>query len=179
MNTLSKTIKSQATITYLFNTNTFFLPGCLWASISTSMCSTMIALSVHKFIILILMSVLLSIASSKSPGKSNPSTDVEANKLHHYTCINQAGKDDIQPIWISYSNDAKENIGILETPNFPDRFPLPLRCVWIFNNTEPLHTATKKIRSNLYIYFTRVRQYEEVCSVHTHFHVLREILYSC
>ena len=119
----------------------------------------MIALSVHKVIILILLTVLLSIASSKSAEKSNSSTDVEANKLHHYTCINQAGKDDIQPIWISYSNDAKENIGILETPNFPDRFPLPLRCIWIFDNTDPSYPANKKISSNLYIYFTRVRPY--------------------
>ena len=152
-------MKSQTSITYLFSINSFFLPGCLWASISTSMCSTMIALSVHKVIILILLSILLSVASSTFPGNPNPSTDVAANKLHHYTCINQAGKDDIQPIWISYSNVAQENIGILETPNFPDRFPLPLRCVWIFNNTEPSYPANKKDRSNLYIYFTRVRQY--------------------
>ena len=155
----TRIIKSQTTITYISSIHLFVLPGCLWASISTSKCSTMIALSVHKVIILILLSVLLSIASSKSAGKSNPSTDVEANKLPHYTCINQAEKDDIQPIWISYSNDAQENIGILETPNFPDRFPLPLRCVWIFNNTEPSYPANKKDRSNLYIYFTRVRQY--------------------
>ena len=119
----------------------------------------MIALSVHKVIILILLSILLSVASSTFPGNPNPSTDVEANNLHHYTCINQAGDDDIHPIWISHSNDAKDNIGILETPNFPDRFPLPLRCVWIFNNTEPSYPANKKDRSNLYIYFTRVRQY--------------------
>ena len=150
---------SQSTITYICTINPFVLPGCLWASISTSKCSTMIALSVHKVIILILLSILLSVASSTFPGNPNPSTDVKENNLHHYTCINQAEKDDIHPIWISHSNDAKDNIGMLETPNFPDRFPLPLRCVWIFNNTEPMHPANKKVRSNLYIYFTRVCQY--------------------
>ena len=124
----------------------------------------MIALSIHKVIILILLSILLSVASSTFPGNPNPSTDVEENQLYHYTCINQAGKDDIQPIWISYSNNAQENIGILETPNFPERFPLPLRCVWIFDNTEPLHPSSKNSRSNLYIYFTRVRLFQEVCS---------------
>ena len=76
--------------------------------------------------------------------------------LNRYTCINQADKNDDQPInhfRIRSSTEAQNNIGILETPNFPNRFPLPLRCLWIFDNTGP---TVNNEPNNLFIYFTRV-----------------------
>ena len=81
-----------------------------------------------------------------------------SNQLNHYPCNNQAnnkgGDYTITPDWIhSSSHDVKNNIGILETPNFPKRFPLPLRCVWIFDNTAMNNTHEQQ---QLFIYFTRV-----------------------
>jgi hypothetical protein len=82
-----------------------------------------------------------------------------SNQMNRYTCENQAQNnwgDDartITPVWIRSSHDTQNNIGILETPNFPNRFPLPLRCVWIFDNTVMTNTDEQ---NKLFIYFTRV-----------------------
>jgi len=40
--------------------------------------------------------------------------------------------DQVSLIHVDY---ALGRVGLVRTPRFPDRFPLPLRCVWVFNNT--------------------------------------------
>ena len=102
--------------------------------------------------------LLFMLLSNGKPSLSNPPDVTSSNSkdLTRYTCINQADKkkdQPIKPVWIHSSNDAQNNIGILDTPNFPNRFPLPLRCMWIFDNTG----YTNNAKNNLFIYFTRVR----------------------
>ena len=101
----------------------------------------------------------LSVANNNVYSSANIPSTSTSNQLQRYTCENQAynnmGDDTrtIYPVWIRSWNDTHNNIGILETPNFPNRFPLPLRCVWIFDNNVMTNTDDKQ---KLFIYFTRV-----------------------
>ena len=102
--------------------------------------------------------LLFMLLSNGKPILSNPPEENNSNRndLTRYTCINQAthhADQPIKPTWIHSSNDAQRNIGMLATPNFPNRFPLPLRCMWIFDNTG----YTNNVKNKLFIYFTRVR----------------------
>ena len=112
--------------------------------------------------ILSILVLLMLLSNVQSAGINiNTSTSKASTVIpQHYTCENQINRnnvnDDKRPLnitWITGSRNVRDNIGILETPNFPKRFPLPLRCVWIFNNTVPINGMDK---SNLFIYFTRV-----------------------
>lgn len=101
----------------------------------------------------------LSVANNNVYSSANLPSISTSNQLQRYSCENQAknnmGDDTrtIYPVWIRSWNDTQNNIGILETPNFPNRFPLPLRCVWIFDNNAMTDTDDKQ---KLFIYFTRV-----------------------
>ena len=101
----------------------------------------------------------LSVANNNVYSSANLPSISTSNQLQRYTCENQAnnniddGTRTIYPVWIRSWNDTHNNIGILETPNFPNRFPLPLRCVWIFDNNVMTNTDDKQ---KLFIYFTRV-----------------------
>ena len=102
--------------------------------------------------------LLFMLLSNGKPTLSNPPEeyDSKGKDLTRYTCVNQENQNvdqPIEPIRINSLNDGHGNIGMLETPNFPNRFPLPLRCMWIFENTG----YTNNIKNNLFIYFTRVR----------------------
>ena len=84
----------------------------------------------------------------------------DLTSLPTYNCINQADDTEdsdqtLRPSWIKFSPGGKNNLGIIQTPNFPKHFPLPLRCVWIFNNTKP---SGQQANNFLLIYFTRVSQ---------------------
>jgi len=50
----------------------------------------------------------------------------------------------LEPAWIDFR---KGQFGFVQTPGFPHHFPLPLRCIWVFNRTEE-HIF-------LHIYFTQ------------------------
>ena len=54
--------------------------------------------------------------------------------------------------------DVKEHpSGVIETPGFPDKFPLPLRCAWIFNKTGLLEDERTSGQTNwIHLYFTQV-----------------------
>ncbi len=41
--------------------------------------------------------------------------------------------------------------GVLETPNFPGKFPLSLNCAWVFTNTGDS-------RAYVHLYFTQVKR---------------------
>ena len=108
------------------------------------------------FLLFMLLTNANPILSDNLNSKTIPTSNLK--DLNRYTCFNQANKNDdqpINPIWIRSSKEAQNNIGILETPNFPNRFPLPLRCLWIFNNTGP---TVNNEPNNLFIYFTRVNK---------------------
>ena len=113
-------------------------------------------MSQHNGIMIpILLFILLS---NGKPTLSNTPEEYDSSgkDLTRYACVNQENQNmnqPIEPIIIKSSNDGHGNIGILETPNFPNRFPLPLRCMWIFENTG----YTNNVKNNLFIYFTRVR----------------------
>lgn len=84
----------------------------------------------------------------------------DKTSLPTHTCHNliSSGVDDpdaktILPNWIQFSRNSLDNLGIIQTPNFPEHFPLPLRCVWIFNNTEKFDSDRT---TRLFIYFHRV-----------------------
>ena len=47
---------------------------------------------------------------------------------------NQRGNPD--HVTLIHVNYTLGHVGFVHTPNFPNRFPLPLRCVWVFNNTK-------------------------------------------
>ena len=57
--------------------------------------------------------------------------------------------------------DVKENpSGLIETPGFPDKFPLPLRCAWIFNKTKLLTDEMETGQKYwVHMYFTQVRNF--------------------
>ena len=108
---------------------------------------------------LLLQIISLCISHShpaKASGHSYTSSASQTNIPIH-SCQNQQseGGDDaksIRPHWIHFSpHNEADNIGIIETPNFPKHFPLPVRCVWIFNNTA------SNSNTSLFLYFTRVR----------------------
>ena len=69
------------------------------------------------------------------------------NLLHISECKSAIGSDIVvEPIWIDPSGP---KVGLLQTPNFPNPFPLPLECLWIFDLT--------KIKGKyLHFYFTQV-----------------------
>ena len=102
--------------------------------------------------------LLFILLSNGKPTLSNAPEeyDSKGKDLTRYTCVNQENQNvnqPIEPIRINSLDGGHGNIGILETPNFPNRFPLPLRCMWIFENTG----YTNNVKNNLFIYFTRVR----------------------
>ena len=53
----------------------------------------------------------------------------------------------VEPTWIDPS---LVEVGLLQTPNFPRPFHLPLDCLWVFNLTALPHDQY------LYIYLTQV-----------------------
>ena len=60
------------------------------------------------------------------------------------------GTDVVRPTWIDLTSPSQ--VGLLQTPKFPQPFALPLECLWIFNLTEI--SATR--RNFLHLYFTQV-----------------------
>ena len=125
--------------------------------------------------LLVLLMLLSNVNSTAA--KSSTSSKSNVKSLPIYSCHDQTNsvKDDdspsILPTWITYSKDTQDNIGIIQTPNFPNHFPLPLRCVWIFNNTAKL---SEKDATSLFIYFTRVNEalHFSTFYLHVYWHML-------
>ena len=105
--------------------------------------------------------VLLILVSNLNLARTSKSSTLSKSNVENlpiYPCHNAEitggdGVENIQPTWIQSSQNAHDNIGIIETPKFPNHFPMPLRCVWIFNNTQKL---AENHPTSLFIYFTRV-----------------------
>jgi len=57
--------------------------------------------------------------------------------------------DVVRPTWIDLTSS---QVGLLQTPKFPQPFALPLECLWIFNLTE---IPTNSRRNYLHFYFTQ------------------------
>ena len=55
--------------------------------------------------------------------------------------------------------DVKEHpSGLIETPGYPNVFPLPLSCAWIFNKTGLLEGEETTGQTNwIHLYFTQVQ----------------------
>ena len=65
------------------------------------------------------------------------------------------GSHAVRPIWI---DPTLSQVGLLQTPNFPRPFALPLECLWIFD----LSKAQAKT-NYLHFYFTQVRFKLKIC----------------
>ena len=134
---------------------------CRWIKSNTVVIFRKTIHQANKVMTPLTVILALCVANSNvySSSDANLPSLLTSNELNRYTCENQAKNnrgDDTQainPVWIRSFHDDKNNIGILETPNFPNRFPLPLRCVWIFDNTVMTNTD---VQQKLFIYFTRV-----------------------
>ena len=63
---------------------------------------------------------------------------------------NSLRTDIVRPTWIDLTTS---QVGLLQTPKFPQPFALPLECLWIFNLTEIPATSR---RNYLHFYFTQV-----------------------
>jgi hypothetical protein len=73
---------------------------------------------------------------------------------HCYNNDSAVGPGSVRPIWID-PTDWK--VGHIQTPNFPSPFPLPLECLWIFNNTRLLRNSRNQLQKYLHFYFTQVK----------------------
>jgi hypothetical protein len=71
---------------------------------------------------------------------------------HCYNNDSAVGPGSVRPIWID-PTDWK--VGHIQTPNFPSPFPLPLECLWIFNNTRLLRNSRNQLQKYLHFYFTQ------------------------
>jgi hypothetical protein len=52
--------------------------------------------------------------------------------------------------------------GVLETPRFPEKFPLPLECVWVFDKSGLKQEEDREEEKYwIHLYFTQVRIVEK------------------
>ena len=72
--------------------------------------------------------------------------------------------------------DVKEHpSGVIGTPGFPDKFPLPLRCAWLFNKTGLLEDERASGQKYwIHLYFTQVQSTSVHCrKVHMYCNMLQ------
>ena len=110
-------------------------------------------------VILLLLLVFTPFSSNQSfeqpKKKTTSSTSKTKKQLQEIFVCNSSSNSqgNIRPIWIDPASASVSRVGLLQTPNFPGPFALPLECLWIFN------LASKPQQIYLHLYFTQVSKY--------------------